>query len=56
MNVDIKNIKFRNLTKKQDILKNYIDILKSEKKQDNKFFRPKLTVKTDEEVIKKYNL
>ena len=56
MNITINNIKFRTLKTKEDIIKNYINILKATKEQNNKFIKPKLIVKTDKEIIKSYNL
>jgi len=56
MNTKINNIKFSTFKTKSDVIKNYIDILKSAKKRDNKFIKPKLVVKADKKIIKSYNL
>lgn len=56
MNSKINNLIFKKIKTKEGILKNYVTILKYIKKQNDTFIKPKLLIKTDKEIIEKYNL
>lgn len=56
MNININNIIFKRINSRNDVLKNYLNIISSASSWNYKFTKPKCILKTDKEVIKEYNL